>query len=422
MTPSRGRQRASIFFFDGWISISASVMGTATELCRRGYDVDIYFNSPSGNLAPPELPAGVTLHEHLPWTRRLTRGLIDRLRRKKLEQLSKINADENLRKKNATLRAIAKAFVGLIEIPQFAIFCRFRAHPTDLAIAFDMNSLMAMDFALPSSTPFVYWSLEIWKLSDLKDFFSRWMKRHELRRMPQARAVVVQSEVRRAILEEDLPGPLDNYVEVPNAPAIPMPVNLPQTFFSDRFPIPENTHVVLHSGFISTSLMSLEIAQTVGNWPDEFVLVFHERQQRDPGEAYIQAVQIAGGARTFLSLRPVPFSEVDLVYAGADIGLVCYQTAEANEATAWASSGKLVYYLRHAMPIIVVMPQCPPILNEWQCGEWVADLSEIGNALSRIASDYENYSLRAKRTYDALFNFPAAFDRLMQAVNAQSAC
>ena len=242
------------------------------------------------------------------------------------------------------------------------------------------------------------------------------MKRHELARLHQARAVVVQSAVRRAILEEDLDQPLGNYVEVPNAPAAPMPAQLRQDFYSSRFPIPAGAWVVLHSGFISTSLLSLEIAQSVASWPKDFVLVFHERQSRDPQEPYIRAVQEAGGARTFLSLTPVPFEDVDHVYAGADIGIVCYQTAEINEATAWASSGKLVYYLRHGMPIIIIMPECPPLLREWGCGEWVRDMDKIGAALARIAADYDTYSGKARAAYAALFDFGKAFDRLMDRI------
>ena len=396
------RPKASIFFFDGWISIAVSVMGAATELQARGYDVDIYFNTPPNSVMPPNLPTGIALHEHRPWTRFLTSKIMNYFRRRTLEQATRIQADDSVRSKNARLRALAKAVAGFIEIPQFALYCRRRVKSTDLAIAFDMNSLMAMDIALPRLVPFVYWSLEIWRLADLQDPFQRRLKLHELKRLPQGRAVVVQSAVRRAIIEEDLPAPLDNYVEVPNAPAHPMPASLRRNFYSSRFPIPDDVWVVLHSGFISTSLMSLEIAQTVPSWPDDFVLIFHERQKRDPSEPYIEAVQKAGGQRTYLSLDPVPFEDVDNVYAGADIGLVCYQTAEANEATAWTSSGKLVYYLRHAMPIIVVLPECPPLLQEWDCGIWVSEVASIGAALKKIAADYDGYSTRARGLWSAV--------------------
>lgn len=418
MTAGEARPRAAIFFFDGWVSISVSVMGAASELAARGYAVDLFYNEPAFAIAPPQPIPGVTFHAHRPWTRALTKAPLSWLRRRALRKLAQGKTDDGVRKKSARLRATARAFLTFIEIPQFARFCRRHVQQTDLAIAFDMNSLTVMDCVLPVTTPFIYWSLEIWRLGDLIDPLSRAMKRHELTRLRDAHAVVVQSAVRRTIIEADLDRPLDNYVEVPNAPANPMPKVLQRDFYTSRFPIPGDALVVLHSGFISTSLLSLEIAQSVASWPESFVLIFHERQKRDPREPYIRAVQEAGGARTFLSLSPVPFEDVDNVYAGADIGLVCYQTAEINEATAWASSGKLTYYLRHGMPIVIVMPECPPFLREWGCGEWARDTAGIGQALARIAADYDVYSARARATYAALYDFGQAFDRLMDRVKA----
>jgi len=407
------RPRAALFFFDGYVSISPSVLGAATGLRDRGYDVDLFYNAPPIEVLPPPFEDGIVLHEHVPWTRFILGKIVKRLRRRKLQELSKIKADDTIRRKNARLRALWKALMAFIEVPQFALFSRRRIKHTDLAIAFDANSLAAMDFAISRKVPFIYWSLEITMLADTPDPFSRWVKRHELRRLEQAQAVVVQSSVRRALLEEDLQRPLSRYVEVPNAPSQPLPRELRRDYFRERFRIPPKTRIVLHAGFISTSLMSLEIAQTVPAWPDDFILIFHERQARDPDEPYLQAVERAGAGRVFMSLKPVAFDEVDTIYASADIGVVCYQTVEPNEATAWASSGKLVYYLRHGLPIVVLMPQSPPILTEWGCGIWTPTLEGVGAALARIAADYDTYSQRARDAYNALFNFNAAFDRLM---------
>lgn len=409
------RPRASLFFFDGYVAISPSVLGAATGLRNRGYDVDLFYNAPPIDVLAPQMEDGIVLYEHVPWTRFILGNLVKHLRRRKMRELSKISADDTVRRKNARLRALWKALMAFIELPQFAVFSRRRIKQTDLAIAFDANSLAAMDFAIPGDVPFVYWSLEITMMADIQDPFSRWVKRHELRRLERARAVVVQSSVRRSLLEDDLKRPLSRYVEVPNAPYQRIPLDLRRDFFRERFVIPSKARIVLHAGFISTSLLSLEIAKTVPAWPRDFVLIFHERQIRNAEEPYLQAVQRAGMGRVFLSLNPVAFDEVDTIYAGADIGVVCYQTVEPNEATAWASSGKLVYYLRHGLPIVVVMPECPPILAEWGCGIWVPSVEGIGAALVKIDADYDTYSRQARDAYNALFDFNAAFDRLMTA-------
>jgi hypothetical protein len=406
--------RAMIFFFDGWLSVSSSVLGAARELQNAGYTVEIFFTHPIIDILPPELPDGVILHEHFPRTRAMLAPIIEFLRHRRMKKLSHGGANDTVRQTNMRLRAIAKGIREFLEIPQFALFCRRRIrHAPDLAVAVDMNSLAAMDWILPRTTPFVYWGLEVTMLDEIHEPFTRWMKRHELKRLNQARAVINQGPVRRALLEKDLKKPITRYVAIPNSPSQPMPDDLRDDYFSSRFSIPENSWIVLHSGFISSSLLSLEIAQTVEFWPEDFTLVFHERQQRDPQEPYIQAVAKAGGDRTFFSLNPVPLADVDRIYAGADIGLVCYEVAELNKTLAWASSGKLPYYLRHGMPVIIVTPDCPSLITEWHCGVWVTDVRQIGDALVAIAGDYARYSMGARQAYETIYDFAKGFQRLL---------
>ena len=417
-TAARMRQpRATLFFYEGFISVSPSVVGAALELRARGYQVDLFYTRPSIELLPPHLPQDIRLREHVPWTRRITGPIIERLRRNALERLSRTNVDHVVRKRSSRLRAWARAIISIIEIPQFILFCRARLEPTDLAVAFDMTGLAAMRYTVPATTPFVYWSLEIMLLDEAPDPVSRWLKRHELRHLNEARAVVIQAPARRALFERDAPALDVRYVEVPNSPSQQRPKNIPTDIFTSKFPIPPDAWLVLHAGFISSSFVSLEIARTVPAWPKDFVLVFHERQYRDPLEPYLLAVRQAGGERTFLSLSPVAMDQVDTVYAGADIGLVCYEPAEANLKTAWSSSGKLAYYLRHGLPIVIVANECPSILTDWQCGVWAADPDGVAAALATIAANYDSYSAQALKAYEANFDFGAAFDRLMTVVD-----
>lgn len=411
---------AALFFYEGFIGVSPSVVGAALELQARGYCVDIFYNRPLIDVPPPNLPTEIGLHEYVPRTRWITGPIINLLRRNVLRRLSRTRVDEAVHEGSSRFRAWAKAFMALVELPQFALYCRKHYESADLVIAFDMTSLAAMSWTVPATTAFVYWSLEIMLLEEVPDPVSGWLKRHELRRLPDAQAIVVQAPERRALFEHNIHLPLDRYVEVPNGPSHPIPANLPTDFFSTKFPIPPQARVVLHAGLISASYLSLEVARTVSAWPQKFVLVFHERQHRDPQEPYIQAAQQAGGARVFLSLNPVPLDQVDTVYASADIGLVCYAPAivEANVTTAWASSGKLVYSLRHGLPIIVVSSVCPSILKDWPCGVWTPNMDDIGPALTKIAANYEAYSACARQAYDVLFDFHAAFDRLMATLDA----
>ena len=119
--------RAAIFFYDGYISISASVLSAAQELRARGYAVDIFYNKPPMDVPTPALPAGITLHEHVPWTRWLLGPILERLRRNRLRKLSQTQADNETRQKSARLRMLVKAFIAFVEMPQFALYCRRHA-------------------------------------------------------------------------------------------------------------------------------------------------------------------------------------------------------------------------------------------------------------------------------------------------------
>ena len=411
--------RAALFFFEGHLSVSPSVMGAALELRDRGYRVDIFCNRPPIDVPRPDLPPGISLHEHIPWTRKIIGPLIERLRRRQLRRLGRMGAEGRTQEDISRLRTRSKALLALLELPQFVLYCRRRYQPADLVIAFDMTGLAAMSGTVPAATAFVYWSLEIMPLDEVPDPVSLWLKRHELRRLSGARAIVVQAPERRALFERDIKLPLDQYLEIPNGPPHAVSADLPKNFFSSRFPIPPGARVVLHAGLISSSYLSLEVAHTVPNWPPDFVLVFHERQHRDPREPYLQAVQRAGGERIFLSLDPVSFDKVDEVYAGADIGLVCYAgtAIDANQTTAWASSGKLVYCLRHGLPVVIVSSPCPSILADWPFGVWTPGVDGVGPALAKIAADYDAYAARARQAYAAHFDFSAAFGRLMGIVS-----
>ncbi len=170
---------------------------------------------------------------------------------------------------------------------------------------------------------------------------------------------------------------------------------LPRDFFTRRFNIPSTATIVLCAGMIGPLAHSREIAAASTSWSPNFVLVFHERLRNPSG--YLQSVQAAGGNRVFLSLDPVPFNAVDVVFAAAHIGIVSYKPVHSNYATTLMSSGKLSYYLRNGLPVVVVTHSPPPFMKEWMCGLWVAEIGEIGQALIEITADLWLVSEQAKR-------------------------
>jgi len=245
------------------------------------------------------------------------------------------------------------------------------------------------------------------------------LKRLEMRRLPEARAIVVQGRERAALLAKDSPFSERRVIIIPNSPPGPRQENLPKNFFNQRLDIPSDATIVLHAGMIGPVTRSREIAAASISWPEKFVLVFHAATDLSPLHPYLLSVQAAGGARVFLSLEPVPFQMIDTVYAGARIGLVCYQPIDANYATTLSASGKLTYCLRNGLPVVIVANTAPLFMDRWKCGVCVSDISEIGEALAMIAADYVRFSEEAKVCYDEMFDFGRAFDRLMTLAESQ---
>jgi hypothetical protein len=416
----RKPKRAALFFVEGYLGVQPSVVSAAIHLARHGYDVDLYFVRPDLAYPTPSLPAGIRLVEYSPYILDLTkciRTIFPRSRaidgnkaaivtRKTTESFVRIGVRALVRKSEALINEFSK-IVG------FGLFCRRRVGEIDLVIAFDMPGLAVMALAAPWHVPFVYWSLEITLLSEARNLASLVLKRLEMLRLPKARAIVVQSWQRADLLAQDVVNVKERVTIVPNGPPEPRQESLPRDFFIKRFDISPTATIVLHAGMIDPIMNSCEIAAASKRWPNNFVLVFHERRKVSPTDPYLRAVQTAGGTRVFLSLDPVPFEMVDVVFAGAKIGLVCYRPINSNFATTLMSSGKLVYYLRNGLPVVLVANRPPEFADRWKCCICVPDVDEIGGALTMIASDYDRFSQQAKECYDDIFDFGRAFDRLM---------
>jgi hypothetical protein len=415
------RRRAAIFFVEGYLSIQPSVLSTAIKLVEYGYDVDLFYVRPVLPVPTPTLPPGVRLVEYSPYRPDFVKLIRKSFSRSRAPKRDTAQATASCKPGKTPVRDWVRSLVrnsesfvkNFNEVVGFGLFCRRQARPIDFAIAFDMTGLAAMTIAVPRKVPFIYWSLEITLLSEVRTIQSILLKRLEMRRLEKARAIVVQDRERAHLLAKDSAFDQRRIAIVPNGPPGPRRDDLPRDFFTQRFDILPSATIVLHAGFIHPFMNSREIAAASTSWPENFVLVFHDCVKTSPTDSYRRSVQAAGGNRVLLSLDPVPFDMVDVVYAGAQIGLVSYDRRDANFATALMASGKLAYYLRNGLPVVLVSDRRASFVDRWECCVCVSDISEIGNALAMIAADYARFSREAKQCYDEIFDFGRAFDRLM---------
>ena len=96
-----------------------------------------------------------------------------------------------------------------------------------------------------------------------------------------------------------------------------------------------------------------ELAKAFSQTDCGFALVFHDRVKRSTTEPYIQLLQSHNSKNLFLSLEPVPFDQVDAIFAVATVGLVFYRPIDDNFARIASASGKLSFNLKHGIPVLM---------------------------------------------------------------------
>src|SRR6202022_4721372 len=130
------------------------------------------------------------------------------------------------------------------------------------------------------------------------------------------------------------------------------------------------------------------IVDSAGAWPEPWVLVIHTRYEAETS-AYVDDLRKrADPRRVWFSLKPVPRQEYDPLIDGADIGLAFYVPSgdssftQSNVQTIGLSSGKLAYYLRAGLPVIVNRAaSIADVVEASGCGIAVEGAREVGPAL-----------------------------------------
>lgn len=384
-----------ICFWEGWLSVAPSVLNAAIRLSERGYSVDVVTLEPIGStFAPlPNLPTGISIVQ-------LKRA------RNSFKQLQRI-----------LLRTRATAWMPFIlDVLDFirAATVIVRQNPYDLTIGVDTIGILLAGLArTQTASRMVYWSLELdfMCMSTPWVMIRRVVETFERRLMAKAGMIVVQDFNRAALLMQRIAFDGSRVRLVPNS-AMGVPVVHRRTFLRERLNIDPAYRIILNAGMISEATMSTALAKSAAGWPEGFILVFHEREIRNAGEPYLQRVIASGGGRVVLSLTPVPLDQVDQVYSSAFIGIVMYSTEHGPNISEIAyASGKLSYFLRNGIPIIVnANASLVTFVNKWQCGVVANAVSEIGNCIARIERDYDLYRKNAQECYVKCLDFRIAFD------------
>ena len=397
-----------------------SLIGATEELAARGFEVEVLTYSPAGQ--PPAVfnsprvrvrSLGVDgLVDHS--TARL-RGLVRRATW--LPDVARARLARGYRALGAGLaggsRLAARAHGAVAE----------RSEPYRCVIGVDPDGL-ALAHSIARGAPLGYFSLELLLSSELTTAAEAQLKMRERELSRLAAFVVVQDADRGRLLAEDNAIPWERVVLVPNAPPGPAR-RQPTRYWHARFGLSSEARVVIHSGSLGDWTGIEPILGSVQAWPEPWVLVTHTRYHAE-SSSYVEALRKgADPRRVHFSLKPVPRAEYDALIDGADVGVAFYVPTrgsaftQTNVQTIGLSSGKLAYYLRAGLPVIVNrLASIADMVETSGAGVAVEDASGISAALERVSCDYDALSARACTFFEERLDFRRAFAEVVRRVDA----
>lgn len=417
-------QRIGIVFWEGWVGASPSIVNGIRMLEEAGWAVQLFTREASdGFPAMPPFGPRTTVEICSPlslkWSRRGWAGQPPSFERDL--RIDKPAAGVLSRLKRSVVRTWGTILLAA-DMAQFGLFVRRRrrGNPLQWWVGIDMLGLLvAARRSRAERSRLVYWSLEIILRRNLRNPLQRVLKTSEKKASRRAEVVIVQDAGRGEILSTENGIDPDHLVLVPNAPR-GRPAVEKSTFLHDRLRIDRKKKIVLHLGMIGPEVLSTEIAAAARTWPEDFVLVFHERYARDADDPVVRELAAVGGKGVAFSLEPVDLDDLPELVASAAVGLVFYNPDMGpNYSVIIGASGKLTQYLQCGVPIVCLdLPGFRELVDTFGCGVCVASPAGIGAALSTIAGDGQRFRRGAIEAFNQRYDFEIFFRRVINRLAA----
>ncbi|AEF99616.1 family 2 glycosyl transferase [Methylomonas methanica] len=296
----------------------------------------------------------------------------------------------------------------------------------DLIIGVDRQGLIEAGFLnRMTSTPFVYFSFEIMFESETSARY----KFSERQAAKYAKQWFVQDELRATHLQKE------NGLNPAKKTIVPLAssgsAETSTNRLRDRLGVSPEKKVAIAMGSISNWSMAYEIISSVTNWPDDWVLVVHDRYGRteielerlgyDVGEIFSEKIYLSNQSTILVD-------DMAEILAGVSAGLAFYRPdyccpyTGKNLEYLGLASGKISTFLRYGIPVIMnEIGSYSDLAKEFGFGlvaEEAADIAHLlplfidsswsnnANRYYKVYLDFENYKhlvwgklLDVKKTY-----------------------
>ena len=388
-------KKCAIFFYDGYVGIAPTIINLSKALENQGYSVTIFATE---NDVPQPKSLGDKV-EILYFKKKFK--TIEYLYKSKLSYFSKFLE------------------IGLFTFQSFSHILRHgnaqdRSKLTTNVIV-DFHGLMLGWLCYCFfQQKFVFLSLEIQEIKT-NYIYNLIIKLISKLVYQKSEFVIVQDEDRLENLNDFYQSKHPQVFYLPNCPDKNIhPDTNKENIFRDKFKLSkiQFPHLILQAGMINDFTSSKSLAQAFASINSGCALIFHDvsTTSTKEDELYKHSLVKINPDNLFLSIDPVPYDQVDKVYASATIGLALYATDQGDNFTKIAkASGKLAYFLKHGKPTLVSnFPSLVELNEKYQFGVVINDAAnsqEIQAAIEKILNSYEFYSKNAKICFEAEFDF-----------------
>ena len=236
----------------------------------------------------------------------------------------------------------------------------------------------------------------------------------------KATFIIIQDLERAKVLASDNLLPLQKFLFLPNAPLGKASKNFSH-YWHKKLQLPASAKIVLHAGSLEKWTGIREIIRFTHLWPKNWILIVHTREKAENSLLIEELKKLDQEGRVIFSLSPVSKEEYLNLVQGADIGLAFYipykgtSYTQTNLRKIGLSCGKLAYYLKCGLPVVVNKDtNLSEIVEKANCGVVVNNAKEIGKAIEEISSNYNEYSKNACKTFEKCFNFEKAFQKVLE--------
>lgn len=390
----------SIFFFEGYIGVSPTIINLVYFLQKRGYNITIFtrknvYESPENLGEKVNIKYFKTLNNVFFFSR-----FIELL--KKYKKFNLIDFLENI--------------FWFVQILFYIVLCGLKTETLFIGIdtygaitAFLLKEL----FGSITKIKMVFLSLE---LNPPKTLLTQFINKLEKIAFKQSFCLLIQDEDRYKTICEYNQYNHKQYFLVPNSPIYQDVENFDYTknnFFREKFKLDESkfVYLVVQAGMLDDNAFSKELAFAFANFQDNnrYSLIFHERQTRKEDDPYIQEIKKINSKNLFLSLTSVPFNEVDNIFNSMTIGLVFYRNIDKNFSEIAMASGKLSTCLKFGKPVLVNnLDSLSRLVDKYEFGVVInnpSDYQEVYQGLNKIINNYEFYCQNAKNCFQSEFDF-----------------